>query len=105
MKFWKNGSRSSLEFRGRRIPKAEAIAACITDDEIVVWLRDGREVHTPLYHSERLSHALPWQRQKFELLGGIGIHWPAIDEDLSVDGLILEAQTIKTLCNLKRKRA
>lgn len=59
------------------------------DEELVVSLVDGRHVSVPLAWFPRLLHATPHQRQKWELLGdGEGIHWPDIDEDLSVAGLL-----------------
>jgi hypothetical protein len=60
-----------------------------TDDLLIVTLLDGRTISAPLTWFPRLSHATPSQREKWELLGdGEGIHWPEIDEDLSVAGLL-----------------
>ncbi len=61
----------------------------ITHDEIVAHLVDGRTISVPLAWSWRLSEAAPEQRQHFEILGdGQGIHWPDIDEDISVEGML-----------------
>jgi len=61
----------------------------ITDDEIIGILVDGRTISVPLVWSWRLSEATPEQRQNFEILGnGEGIHWPDIDEDISVLGML-----------------
>ena len=61
----------------------------MTDDEIIAHLVDGRTISVPLVWSWRLSEALPEQRQHFEILGdGQGIHWPDIDEDISVEGML-----------------
>jgi hypothetical protein len=60
-----------------------------TDDDLVVSLVDGRKVIVPLVWFPRLSSATKSQRAHYELLGdGGGIHWPEIDEDLSVAGLL-----------------
>ncbi|MCA1838294.1 MAG: DUF2442 domain-containing protein [Actinobacteria bacterium] len=60
-----------------------------TDDDLVVSLVDGRKVVVPLVWFPRLANATKSQLQHFELLGdGEGIHWPDIDEDLSVAGLL-----------------
>jgi len=60
-----------------------------TDDDLIVSLVDGRKVTVPLVWFPRLSNATSSQREHYELLGdGEGIHWPEIDEDLSVDGLL-----------------
>jgi Protein of unknown function (DUF2442) len=68
-------------------PKAREIS--VGADELTVLLADGRKISVPLAWFPRLVHATPDQRQNFELLGGgEGIHWPDIDEDLSVAGLL-----------------
>jgi hypothetical protein len=52
-------------------------------------LADGRTIIVPLAWFPRLLHATPEQRRRWELLGdGEGIHWPDVDEDLSVAGLL-----------------
>lgn len=61
----------------------------VTADELIVGLADGRTISVPLAWFPRLLHATAAQRANFELLGeGDGIHWPDIDEDLSVAGLL-----------------
>ena len=61
----------------------------VTDRELVVELRDGRVVSVPLAWYPRLAEGSPRERRRWELLGpGIGIHWPDLDEDISVDGLL-----------------
>ncbi len=58
-------------------------------ERIHVCLSDGREISAPLDWFPRLRHATDTQRQQWELIGqGIGIHWEAIDEDISVAGLL-----------------
>ena len=69
------------------IPRAESLQ--VTDAELIVDLQDGRRLSVPLVWFPRLLRATPDQRAKWELLGqGQGIHWPQIDEDLSVQGLL-----------------
>lgn len=61
----------------------------VTDDELTVRLVDGRRVSVPLVWYPRLLHATPEQRNDWELIGeGEGIHWPRVDEDLSVAGIL-----------------
>jgi len=61
----------------------------ITDEEIMAHLADGRTISVPLVWSWRLSEATPEQRSKFEIIGdGQGVHWPDIDEDISIDGML-----------------
>ena len=60
-----------------------------TDDDMVVSLVDGRKVIVPLIWFPRLSNATRSQLENYALLGdGEGIHWPELDEDLSVAGLL-----------------
>jgi hypothetical protein len=69
----------------------------ITEDDLIVRLLDGRTISVPLAWFPRLLHASPEQRANFELLGdGEGIHWPELDEDLSVAGLLRGVQGPKT---------
>ncbi|MEW6353942.1 MAG: DUF2442 domain-containing protein [Pseudomonadota bacterium] len=60
-----------------------------TDDDLIVSLVDGRKIIVPLVWFPRLSNATKNQLENYEILGdGEGIHWPEIDEDLSVEGLL-----------------
>jgi hypothetical protein len=58
-----------------------------TADELVVTLADGRKIATPLEWYPRLKGATAQQRANFELMP-IGIHWPDIDEDLGIVGML-----------------
>jgi hypothetical protein len=61
----------------------------VTDDAISVDLYDGRTITVPLAWYPRLLHATSEQRANWRIAGaGYGIHWPDIDEDLSVQGLL-----------------
>jgi hypothetical protein len=59
----------------------------ITATELIVTLLDGRKIGTPLDWYPRLRQASPAQRANFELMP-MGIHWPELDEDLSVAGML-----------------
>ena len=60
----------------------------VTDDFITFHIVDGRVISVPLAWSWRLSDATPAQRNTYEIIGdGHGVHWPDIDEDLSVEGM------------------
>lgn len=61
-----------------------------TEDELIVSLVDGRTISVPLTWFPRLAHATQEQLNNWEILGdGEGIHWPDVDEDLSVKGLLI----------------
>src|SRR4030065_443751 len=62
----------------------------VTDDALIVDLSDGRTVSVPLAWFPRLLHGTLKERKNWRLIGdGEGIHWPDLDEDISVEGLIL----------------
>jgi hypothetical protein len=62
----------------------------VTDEALIVDLSDGRTVSVPLAWFPRLLHGTPEERNKWRLIGdGEGIHWPALNEDISVENLIL----------------
>ena len=82
------------------------ISAKVTDERVldvrfdaaslIVDLMDGRTISAPLAWYPRLLHATPEQRAVWETAGaGYGIHWPAIDEDLSTEGLLRGAPAPK----------
>lgn len=61
----------------------------LENDLLEVCLSDGREIRVPLEWFPKLRDATPEERQHWRLIGkGIGIHWPDIDEDLSLEGLL-----------------
>jgi hypothetical protein len=61
----------------------------ITDTRLEVMLKDGRQISVPLDWFPRLKAASPENRSQWEpCAAGYGIHWPAIDEDLSIEGLL-----------------
>ena len=71
------------------VASASANAAKCTDDELTVFLSDGRSLSVPIVWFPRLAQATPSERTNFELLGGgEGIRWPELDEDISVLGLL-----------------
>jgi hypothetical protein len=65
--------------------RARSVAFTATD--LVVTLADGRKIATPLEWYPRLKAASAAQRANFEIMP-LGIHWPDIDEDLSVAGML-----------------
>jgi hypothetical protein len=68
---------------------ANAVDVTDTDDQLVVVLADGRELAAPLAWFPRLLDAAPDQRRNWRLIGrGQGIHWPDVDEDISVASLL-----------------
>ena len=66
-----------------------ATSAQVTDDSLDVELADGRSISVPLAWYPRLLHAATDERAHFRFIGGgEGIHWPDLDEDISVEGIV-----------------
>jgi hypothetical protein len=74
------------------LPKARVVLimdVSFVDDVMQVNLTDGREIRVPLEWFPKLRDASPEVRQNWRLIGkGIGINWPDLDEDLSLEGLL-----------------
>jgi hypothetical protein len=69
---------------------SRAVSVEITDEALTISLFDGRVVSVPISWYPRLSNALPEHRTVWEFIGGgHGIHWPELDEDISVDNVLL----------------
>ena len=70
-----------------------AVRVEVIGGELVVQLEDGRAVHVPLVWFPRLNEASREELADWRLVGhGVGIHWPKLDEDLSVRGLLVPAR-------------
>lgn len=66
-----------------------AVALEVTSEDLVVDLTDGRRLLVPLSWFPRLANATPAQRRNWRFIGdGMGFHWPDVDEDVSVAGLL-----------------
>jgi hypothetical protein len=76
---------------GTLVERSEALAVEVscTNDTVTAVLSDGRTISAPLAWFPRLLGATATQRAKWELIGGgIGIHWEAVDEDISVASML-----------------
>jgi hypothetical protein len=91
------------------IPATETATAKtvkVAADALIVELRDGRTVSVPLTWYPRLAQASASERRRWQLIGpGIGIHWPALDEDISVEALLLGLASNESAASLRRWRA
>jgi hypothetical protein len=77
-------SSSAIDFRPAVIQ-----AVMVTDESLTVDLADGRTLAVPLAWYPRLRHGSPGERANWRLIGrGEGVHWPELDEDISVHGLL-----------------
>jgi Protein of unknown function (DUF2442) len=75
----------------------------VTSKALEVVLRDGRTLSVPLKWYPRLAHGSPGERQHWRLIGeGIGIHWPDLDEDISIAGLLAGLPSGESANSLKQ---
>ena len=84
-----------------RIATAQQVT--VTEDTLVVDLSDGRTVSVPLAWYPRLSYATAEERNNWRLIGhGEGIHWPDLDEDISVENIVFGKPSGESQRSLKR---
>jgi len=90
-------SSSAVEIR-----QARAQAVNVTEDALTVDLADGRTITVPLAWYPRLLQASPAERGNWRFVGDRqGIHWPDLDEDISVEGLLTGKRSGETQSSLK----
>jgi len=89
---------SEIELR-----QAVALSVTATDDDLVVDLLDGRTITVPLAWFLRPTHATPAERANWRLIArGEGIHWPDLDEDISVASLLAGRRSGESPQSLER---
>ncbi len=75
----------------------------VTEDTLVVDFIDGRTASVTLTWYPRLLHASPEERANCRLIGdGMGIHWPDLDEDISVENILLWQPSQESQSSFKR---
>jgi hypothetical protein len=87
------------------VESREALATHVeaSDDTLSVELADGRMIAVPLAWYPRLMHATAEERGSWRLLGGgRGIHWPDLDEDISVDNLLAGNPSAESHSSLRK---
>ena len=68
---------------------ASATSVTVADETLTIELSDGRTISVPLAWFPRLLHGSADERSRWRLIGqGHGLHWPNLDEDISVQGLL-----------------
>lgn len=80
-----------------------ALTLAITADVLTVELADGRTISAPLSWYPRLCHGTAEEREDWRLIGGgRAIHWPLLDEDISIDNLVYGKPSAESQASLKR---
>ena len=85
------------------VAEARAQRVSVTADTLVVDLVDGRTISVPLAWYPRLAHGNAAERTRWRFIGeGEGIHWPDLDEDISIEGLLAGRRSGETQASLRR---
>jgi hypothetical protein len=83
------------------LPKV--VNVTINDDTLSVDLEDGRTVSVPIGWYPRLAYGTPAERANFQISGaGYGIHWPDLDEDIGVEGLIVGKKSTESSASFEQ---
>jgi hypothetical protein len=85
------------------------VSLTVTDDTLSADLEDGRTIAAPLGWYPRLAHGTAAERANFRISGaGYGIHWPDLDEDIGVEGLLFGKKSTESPASfeqwLKRRK-
>lgn len=85
------------------VQEARAQQATVSEDSLTIDLVDGRTITVPLVWYPRLWYGTPKERGNFEIIGdGTLIHWPDLDEDLSISGILAGRRSGESPQSLKR---
>ena len=85
------------------VQEAKARDVLVSEDELAIDLVDGRTIVTPLMWYPRLWYGTSAERSNFEIVGdGAIVHWPNLDEDLSVSGILAGRRSGESQRSLKR---
>ena len=88
---------------GTELKGALAQAVTVSDDALTVDLVDGRTIAAPLAWFPRLARGAPAERNNWRLVArGEGIHWPDLDEDISIESLLLGRRSGESQDSLRR---
>lgn len=75
----------------------------VTEDTLSVDLEDGRTISVPIGWYPRLANGIPTERANFQIsAAGYGVHWPDLDEDIGVEGLLLGKKSTESPASLER---
>jgi hypothetical protein len=81
----------------------KGVGITVTDDALVVDLADGRTISLPLVWYPRLWYGTAQERGNWEWIGeNEGIHWPDLDEDISIEGVVAGRRSAESQSSLKR---
>ena len=79
------------------------VSGTVTDDTVSVDLEDGRTIAVPIGWYPRLAHGTSAERANVQISGaGYGMHWPELDEDIGIEGLLVGKQSTESAASFER---
>lgn len=88
---------------GATLAISRILNVLVTDDTLTVDLEDGRTLSVPIGWYPRLAYGTPAERSHFQIIGGgYGIHWPDLDEDIGIEGLLLGKKSAESHSSWER---
>jgi hypothetical protein len=82
---------------------ARVLNVSVTDDTLSVDLEDGRTVSIPIGWYPRLANGTAAERANFQISGaGYGVHWPDLDEDIGIEGMLLGKRSTESASSFER---
>ena len=92
-----------MSISGTEVLDALARGVTVSDEALSVDLADGRTITVPLAWFPRLAHGTTAERVNWRFIGGgVGIHWPDLDEDISVVSLLAGRKSGESQASLQR---
>ena len=92
-----------MNISGTDVRDVSAQSLTVSDESLIVDLADGRAITVPTAWFPRLAHGSETERRNWRLIGGgEGIHWPDLDEDISVESLLVGRRSRETPESLRR---
>lgn len=94
---------SGMPFAAEAITLPKIVSVVVDDESLTVDLEDGRTISVPIGWYPRLENGRPKERGNFQISGaGYGIHWPDLDEDIGVEGLLLGRRSAESPSSFER---
>ena len=82
---------------------SKIIRVGVNDDTLSVDLEDGRTISVPIGWYPRLAYGTPTERGNFQISGaGYGVHWPDLDEDVGIEGMLLGKRSAESLTSFEQ---
>jgi hypothetical protein len=94
---------NGMPFAAVTLALPRVVNVTVTDDTLSVDLEDGRTISVPIGWYPRLAYGTPAERTNFQISGaGYGIHWPDLDEDIGIEGLLLGKKSTESPASFER---